>query len=149
LLGRGVDARGREGAVDPRALVARVEDASDADGRGRLDRRTVQAHGVGARVVRRHEEQLVGALEGTRERAWIRVVPATDADPSLSESLGPGHVADGDGDLVGGNPFEKVIDGRAVEYAGGTGDDDHDEALRRRGSRSGYRRYHCGDIVDT
>ena len=103
-LGRGVDACGDEGAVVSRALVARVQDASDAGGPGRVDRRAMQAHGVGARVVRRHEEQLVRALEGTRERARIRVVPAADADPSLGEPLGLGHVADGDGDLVGGKP---------------------------------------------
>jgi hypothetical protein len=98
----------------------------------RLDRRAVQAHGVGARVVRRHEEQLVGALEGARERARIRVVPAADGDPSHGEPLGLGHVADGHGDLVGGKPFEEVVDGRPVECAGGTGDNDHEKALRRR-----------------
>ena len=46
------------------ALVPGVEDAPDTRGDGGVDRRVVKAHRVGAGVVGRDEQQLVGAGEG-------------------------------------------------------------------------------------
>jgi hypothetical protein len=58
---------GTEGAIGSRGLVARVKNPANAHGRRRLDGAAVQAYGVCGRVVRRNEQQLVGAFECTWE----------------------------------------------------------------------------------
>ena len=118
-------APGLERAVERGPLVARVEDAPDLRGDGGVDGGPVQAHGVAGRVVRRHEQQLVGALEGGRQRGRVGVITVPHRHPAVGEPLGLGDVARHDGDVPGGETFEQVIDGRAVQRAGGSGDDEH------------------------
>ena len=108
--------------------MARVKNPANAHGRRRLDGAAVQAYGVCGRVVRRNEQQLVGAFECLRERRWVGVVALTDRHPSVREPLGLGDIADGDGDVLSGNEFQEVVDGRAVERAGCSGNDDHARA---------------------
>jgi hypothetical protein len=85
----------------------------------------VQAHRVGARVVGRDEQQLVGAGEGGGQRRRVGVVAVAHVDAPFGEPPGLGGVAHGDGDLGGRDLAQQVVDGGAVERAGGTGDDDH------------------------
>ena len=80
---------------------------------------------VGAGVVGRDQQHLVGAFERVEQRRRVVVGAAPHADAAVGEVLRLGDVAHADADLVGGDALEQVLDGGAVEGAGGAGDDDH------------------------
>jgi hypothetical protein len=127
-FGGGVVAPRRERGVERGALMARVQDPADSRLDRRVDRPSVQAHRVGRGVVRGDEEQLVGTVERGPQRTRVGVVAAAHLDAARREAPGPGGVARHDRDLVGGDAPQQVVDGRAVERSGGSGDDDHDNS---------------------
>ena len=124
-LGRGVNASGVERAVEPYALMAGVEDAAGASRDSSLDADAVQAHLIGARIARRDEEHLLGALERVQQRRRVVIGAAPHADAAVGEVLRLRDVAHAHADPVRGYELEQVLDGGAVEDAGGAGNDDH------------------------
>jgi hypothetical protein len=117
--------RGPERAVEPGVLVAGVEDPVGAGRDGGLDADPEQAHPVGPRIVRRDEQHLVGALERVEQRRRVRVGAAPDPHAAIGEVLRLRDVTHAHPDLIRGDALEQVLDGGAVEGAGGAGDDDH------------------------
>jgi hypothetical protein len=118
-------AGGEERAVESGVLVAGVEDPAGA-GRDRgLDTDAVQGHPVGARIVRGDEKHLLGALERVEQRRRVVIAATPDADPAIGEVLRLRDVPHAHPDLIRGDALEQVLDGGAVEGAGGAGDDDH------------------------
>ncbi|MEP6851626.1 MAG: hypothetical protein ABJA87_03055 [bacterium] len=57
------------------------------------------------------------------------VVATPHGHAAIREALRLARVAPGDDDLVGGHAVQQVVDGRAVECARGSGDDDHARVL--------------------
>jgi hypothetical protein len=66
-----------------------------------------------ARVVRGHEQQLVGAVESARERSWVGVVAVAYRHAAVGDPLGLRGIARDDGDVLGGDALEEMIDGGA------------------------------------
>src|ERR1700733_13843181 len=71
------------------------------------------------------EKHLIGAFERVEQRRRVFIGAVPHAHAAVSEALRFRGVAHAHADLVRGDALEQVLDGGAVEGAGGAGDDDH------------------------
>jgi hypothetical protein len=84
---------GEERAVESRVLVARVEDPAGAGRDGGIDADAEQADPVGAGIVRRDQQDLIGALERVEQRRRVFIGAAPHAYAAVGEVLCFGRVA--------------------------------------------------------
>lgn len=78
-----------------------------------------------ARAAEGDEEQLLGPLEGMRERGGVVEAAPPDTDAAVGEVLGLAGIADAEAGAVGGNALQEAFGGATAELCGGSGHDDH------------------------